>query len=99
MSPDRQHPKLSHGAVLNRNTRYQTSAAKPQDHSREHSKTPNNQRTSFLFQHQKAQLKSAPADRLDPNCVPRVRGEIFVENGERKDGSLLFADMEEIIDA
>ena len=44
-------------------------------------------------------MKSAPTDRLDPHCVPRVRGEIFVENGERKDGNLLFADMEEIIDA
>ncbi len=47
-------------------------------------------------------MKSAPTDRLDYHCVPRVRGEIFVENGERKDGkdgNLLFADMEEIIDA
>lgn len=30
-------------------------------------------------------MKSAPLDRLDYTCVPRVRGEIFVENGERKD--------------
>lgn len=46
-------------------------------------------------------MKHAPADRLDYRCVARVRGEIFVENGERKDGTdnLLFADMEEIIDA
>lgn len=32
-------------------------------------------------------MKSAPADRLDYHCVPRVRGEIFVENGERKGGN------------
>ena len=53
-----------------------------------------------LIEYLKA-MKSAPADRLDCHCVPRVRGEIFVENGERKDGTdnLLFADMEEIIDA
>lgn len=46
-------------------------------------------------------MKHAPPDRLDYRCVARVRGEIFVENGERKDGTdnLLFADMEEIIDA
>lgn len=31
-------------------------------------------------------MKSAPSDRLDYTCVPRVRGEIFVENGEPKDG-------------
>lgn len=34
-------------------------------------------------------MKSAPSDRLDHSCVPRVRGEIFVENGERRtDGSV-----------
>ena len=32
------------------------------------------------------QMKHAPLDRLDYNCVPRVRGEIFIENGERIDG-------------
>lgn len=26
--------------------------------------------------------KSAPEDRLDPHCVPRVHGEIHIENGE-----------------
>lgn len=31
-------------------------------------------------------MKSAPSDRLDYDYVPRVRGEIFVENGERIDG-------------
>jgi len=31
-------------------------------------------------------MKSAPSERLDCHCVTRVRGEIFVENGERKDG-------------
>ena len=31
-------------------------------------------------------MKSAPSDRLDYHCVTRVHGEIFVENGERKDG-------------
>ena len=45
-------------------------------------------------------MKSAPSDRLDCHCVTRVHGEIFVENGERKDGkSLLFTDLEGIIDA
>ena len=31
-------------------------------------------------------MKSAPSDRLDYRCVTRVYGEIFVINGERKDG-------------
>ena len=31
-------------------------------------------------------MKSAPSDRLDYHCVTRVHGEIFVINGERKDG-------------
>ena len=38
-----------------------------------------------LIEYLKA-MKSDPADRLDYHCVPRVRGKIFVENGERKDG-------------
>ena len=29
-------------------------------------------------------MKSAPRDRLDYHCVPRVRGEIIIENGELK---------------
>lgn len=33
-----------------------------------------------------ARMKSAPSDRLDCHCVTRVYGEIFVINGERKDG-------------
>lgn len=32
-------------------------------------------------------MKFAPTDRLDPHCVIRVYGEIFVINGERTDGS------------
>ena len=31
-------------------------------------------------------MKSAPSDRLDYHCVTRCWGEIFIENGERKDG-------------
>lgn len=31
-------------------------------------------------------MKHAPADRLDFSRVPRVRGEIRIENGEWKDG-------------
>ena len=30
-------------------------------------------------------IKFAPTDRLDPRCVTRVYGELFVINGERKD--------------
>lgn len=30
-------------------------------------------------------MKFAPTDRLDPHCVTRVYGELFVINGERKD--------------
>lgn len=36
-------------------------------------------------------LKTAGKERLDYDCVPRCRGEIFVENGEQKeDGKMHF---------
>ena len=42
----------------------------------------NNWKLDDLIQYLTA-MKSAPSDRLDYRCVPRVWGEIFVENGER----------------
>lgn len=31
------------------------------------------------------EMKSAPRDRLDSDCVPKCRGELIIENGEKKD--------------